>query len=360
MIVKKLFHPSEFRVLLYGVFILIVTIMMSSTALAQKTDQVFLHNGDRVTGDIKELIRGELRISTDTFGTIYVSWADVEHIVSDKRILLETSDGTRYFGPIAESQEPDAVSLDISGDVVSLDSNQLVFLQTIKENQSFVGNIDNSLSVGFTYAKASDVLQWHVNASSKFRAEKYLASLSYNAMITNNGTGQDSERRELRASYNRWRGERWFWFGTGRYQENDELGIDGRFLAAGGIGRYLAQSNRHEFYVAGGLAGNWEKATDPLNSGGGYDTTAEGFLRARYSYFKLHTPKSVVDIDLEYLPSLSTSNRERGSLNVRFRQEFVKDLFWNLSFYGSFDTAPPEGAFSEEDYGVVTGLEYLF
>lgn len=346
--------------MLYRALVLIVTIVVSPTALAQKTDQVFLHNGDRVTGDIKVLIRGELRISTDTFGTIYVSWKDVDHIISDKRILLEMSDGTRYFGPAAESQEPDTVSLHESGDVVSFDSNQIVFLQTLKENQRFVGNLDNSLSIGFTYTKASDVLQWHINASSKYRAEKYLASLSFDSMITNNGTGQDSERTNLRASYNRWQGNRWFWFGNASHQKNDQLGVDGRILATGGVGRFLAQSNRHEFYVAGGLAGNWEKATDTLSTDGSYDSTTEGMVRARYSFFKRHTPKSILDIDLEYFPSLSTSQRERGNLNVRIRQEFVKDLFLNLRIYGSFDTAPPEGATAEEDYGVVTSLEYLF
>ena len=33
-------------------------------------------------------------------------------------------------------------------------------------------------------------------------------------------------------------------------------------------------------------------------------------------------------------------------------------LNWNLEIYSSFDSQPPEGAFSGEDFGVITSLEY--
>ena len=45
---------------------------------------------------------------------------------------------------------------------------------------------------------------------------------------------------------------------------------------------------------------------------------------------------------------------------MRYRQEFLKDLFLNVNYYYNFDTKPLVGALSESDYGVVTGLEYKF
>ena len=44
----------------------------------------------------------------------------------------------------------------------------------------------------------------------------------------------------------------------------------------------------------------------------------------------------------------------------RYRQEFLKDLFLNLTYFYNFDTDSPVGAVSETDFGIVTGIEYLF
>ena len=45
----------------------------SPSALAQKNDYVYLKNGDRLTVEVKELTRGQMRLSTDAFGTIHVN-----------------------------------------------------------------------------------------------------------------------------------------------------------------------------------------------------------------------------------------------------------------------------------------------
>jgi len=68
---------------------------------------VYLKNGDRVTGEIKDLIRGEMRLKTDTFGTIYVKWQDVERIKTDRRLQVEQVSGQRYFGPALADNSPD-------------------------------------------------------------------------------------------------------------------------------------------------------------------------------------------------------------------------------------------------------------
>jgi hypothetical protein len=38
----------------------------------------------------------------------------------------------------------------------------------------------------------------------------------------------------------------------------------------------------------------------------------------------------------------------------------VSDLFFQLSFYGSYDSEPGAGAESNADYGVTTSLGYSF
>ena len=49
----------------------------------------------------------------------------------------------------------------------------------------------------------------------------------------------------------------------------------------------------------------------------------------------------------------------RGNLDVSLRREIISDLFFDISFYESYDSAPPSGA-ETTDYGIVTSLGYKF
>ena len=345
------------------IFLCFFSLLFSPSAFAQKTDVVHLKNGDRLTVEVKELNRGQMRLKTDAFGTIYVNWVDVDHIETDKRLQVELANGRRYYGPAMPGSASGQLFLDVRGELVELATDEIVFIQPIKSSKGLSGNLENSLSIGFNYTQASDVMQWHVEASSKYRTDKHLLQASYDSMVTNNGTGEDAKRRDLKGGYQRFLQNRWLWFANAGLSENDELGVDGRLLLGAGGGRYIKQSNSQELLLGVGLTANIENALgdpDVADSGSGQDTSLEGLLYGQWNYFKLHTPKSNVDLTVSLYPGITESDRVRGDARLRYRQEFVKDLFLNLTYYYNFDTDPPLGAVSESDYGVVTSLEYLF
>lgn len=58
---------------LTNTILIIVFLLGSLTSYAnEKTDIVILKNGDRVTGEIKNLEAGLLELKTDTMGTVYI------------------------------------------------------------------------------------------------------------------------------------------------------------------------------------------------------------------------------------------------------------------------------------------------
>ena len=69
---------------------------------------------------------------------------------------------------------------------------------------------------------------------------------------------------------------------------------------------------------------------------------------------------SDINLTADLYPGITESDRLRGNLRLRFRHELVKKLFWNINYFYNFDTDPPSGATSDEDYGIVTSLEYDF
>jgi hypothetical protein len=63
---------------------------------------------------------------------------------------------------------------------------------------------------------------------------------------------------------------------------------------------------------------------------------------------------------------LSDTGRVRGELDIKLKWEMIEDLFWELSFYDSYDSRPPIpmeiGAEKpvKNDYGIVTSIGYNF
>ena len=357
MMKKKYAIPESPLFRTPALFLLILLSLLTTPAHADKTDIIYLHNGDRITGEIKELLLGEVRVETDTIGDIRVNWTKIKSIESNKSIRFEMVDGTRYFGPISESVEASLVVEAVAGQQI-LDLNRIVHLQPINRDQGLWERLDKHLRLGFSYTRASDILRWNIATGLKYKALKYQTNFSLESFVTNTRGGADSRRANLTGSYYRHRGNRNFWFGSGSVQTNDELGIDKRYLLSGGLGRFLSQSQRSELVGAVGIAANHEKSTGNMSNPGTSETNLEGVLQFDWTFFKLNTPKSRINSQLQYYPGITDSGRNRVNFNVNVRQEFVKDLFWNVEFFSSFDSKPPQGAQSREDYGVVTSLEY--
>ena len=47
-------------------------------------------------------------------------------------------------------------------------------------------------------------------------------------------------------------------------------------------------------------------------------------------------------------------------MNIALRRELIDDLTFDISFYGSYDSDPPDETAETSDYGIVTSLGYKF
>ena len=79
----------------------------SAAALgAPKTDIVVFHNGDRLTGEVKGLDRGQLRFSTDAVDTVSIEWARLVSVDSRQILQVELTSGLRYTGQVFAASGP--------------------------------------------------------------------------------------------------------------------------------------------------------------------------------------------------------------------------------------------------------------
>ncbi len=344
--------------LLYCVLLLLPAVVLSGG----KTDVIYLKNGDRITGEFKTFLQGELELSTSDIGTIRIKWEAIDRIQSDKWILLETKDGTRYFGTLPDSGTERILSLQtIKDEPLSIAMDNVVRAEQIKREQAFLERVGGYGKVGFNYTKASEVFQGNMAFNANYRTREYISSFELSTNVTRNSGGPDTRRAQLGGNLIWLRPQRWFWFGSLLGEQNDELGIDLRLSGTGGGGRFLVQSQRSELYAAGGLTVSREYTA---RSDGGLDDNnknLEGLFALDWTFFKLYSPKSRIKLSTALKPSLTDSGRYRGNARLNMRQElYFDDLFWDIDIYYDYDSKPPAGANSKDDYGVVTSLGYEF
>ncbi len=122
-------------------------------------------------------------------------------------------------------------------------------------------------------------------------------------------------------------------------------------------GRRLLETNRQELIILGGLDANLEETTDPDDAG---QVSLEEFASLQYARFLYHHPKQNFSTVLMVFPSLTVSGRFRAQFNTDWRQEIVRNFFFEITLFATYDNEPPEGALLSTDYEVVTSLGYSF
>jgi hypothetical protein len=352
---------------IYLLALLSVFSLLSANAFASgKTDVIYLKNGDRITGEIKELSYGELRLSTNEMGSIEIKWEGIARIESDHFIQIELRDGTRVFGqlpPNLNTNDNFLIFKTLKGEPFTVAMDEVVRAEQINVRDPFLSRLNGNLKVGLNYTKSSDILTWNLNGDVKYRTQKRLTSLAFNSTLTRNGDGTDTKRNNLTGSRQWFLSDRWFYFGALGAQQNEELGLELRVSATSGIGRYLRQTDKTEWALFTGLSVNKESDTGNSDANSSFSDSGanlELMLASEYVFYRLYSPKLRISIAPTVWQGITDFDRLRGNLNLSVQQEFISDLFWDLSFYYDYDSKPLPGALAKDDFGVVTSLGYEF
>lgn len=333
-------------------------VCLSQSAVgAPKTDVVTLVNGDRITGEIKELAYGQLKLKTDYLGTIYVQWNKVASIQTQQILQVELNDGKRYFGRIPEPGPGDAtiaLSTDgAPGTMLELRTTEVIRAAPLQE-RSWYQRLNGSFSIGYSYTQSSEVEQFNLGASVGSRNPGGKWRVAAESQITTQATGPNTQRATVTGAIERFRRNARFVQYSAEVTHNQELGLDLRTLAGIGYGRYLLQRDDIEWKTVAGIT-----LQNEIRTTGQAVQSSEAAFNTEARLFRLDHPKRDISASITLLPSLTESGRVRGEASLRARQEFIDDLFLELSLYDSYDNKPPIGSPSN-DWGLVTSLGFTF
>ena len=328
----------------------------SGLSAAPKTDVVVLVNGDRITGEVKSLEYNQLKLSTDHMGTIYIEWDKIASLQSSQYLLLERTDGTRYYGQLVAGEGDSTLQVARSVDepMVSVDMAVVVRAQPI-EGGDLIDRLDGYVSAGLDMAKASERRSIDLAGGLSARTRARAWSIDGSVNLTDDSAGDTSERYQLQGNYRQFHRDRKFYLGFGSLERNTELDLNLRTMAGGGYGRYFVQNNHSEWLGGLGMAYSHENYT-----GGETFDSVEAVLTTQFKVFRYDFPETDIGGSLTLLPSLTKSGRYRAEADLRAKYEFVDDLYFELKVYGSYDSQPPLADSEQSDYGLTTSLGYSF
>ena len=348
-------------------FIFLTLILIGSAATTaharDKTDVVWLANGDRITGEIKQLQHGKLQLKTDSLGTVSIEWDDISRVESTFQFQFERTDGTRITGRLGKSSDDEKITVVGQERTARFTHDKVVRISQIED--TFWERLQGSMTFGYSFTKASDVAQGNLGFRATHRTEIRSWTIDGSTIITSDQANESTQRSNLSLSTTRYRNNRWFNSYLLGFESNDELRLDLRTSVGAGLGRYLVQTNTSELALMGGLLGtaenlNPDETGDPLTITSSSKESLEGMLGVDYSRYIFDDPTVDLTVSLFTFPSLTTSGRNRAQFDVNFRWELINDLFWDLSYYNTYDSDPPSGSASTNDYGIVTSIGYSF
>lgn len=325
----------------------------ASVVLArEKTDLVFIGKADRITGEIKQMERGILQLSTDNIGTVNIEWEDVDSLNSVYQFRVEDQYGRKYFGSIFMSK---SLQLEViqHGQTETVSAADVVSITPLEA--SFWQQLDGSIAVGFSYTKASSLAQLTSDITVRYRSTVRQVVLDASSIETSQADEETKRREDLTLTYNRLFPGRWFSTSAGGVQTNDELGLNLRLLFSTGAGLHVLQTNHNELTAVAGLSVNREWSA---NQDGAYNL--EGLLSLEHSVFRYDYPKTDITLEATVYPNLTDWGRVRSEIDVSASREIVKDLTIVISFYDSYDSDPLDPSAEKNDYGLVSSLGWTF
>lgn len=335
------------------ILILLLVLVCCQSAAADKTDVVVLKNGDKITGEVKTLERGRLEFSTDSMGTVFIDWVDIQAIISETSQSVELTNGQRFFGPLEKSESTEMLSVNTEQGAVGVGVLDVVNMYPVESG--FWDRLEIGARLGFSWDKASEVGRYTVGLEAEYRDPRFITRASFSGELTTQEEREDTRRANASLTHLKFHQSKRFISYFGTLERNDELGVSRRGLLGAGYGWVPIRSYHNWFMISAGLDVNHEIPTE-----GESETNLEAVGMVTYEYFRFTDPERKLRSSLTVFPSITDFGRWRADFSTDLELEFFGDFDWVFSIFANYDNEPLTDDASSSDYGFSSSLEYDF
>ncbi len=313
-------------------------------------DVVVLKNGDRITGEIRKVLSGDLHIDPPYGGNIFIiEWAQIKTIESKQTFLVEFSGGKRLSGSL-RSDPDDPEKIEVAGADETTLLNQTDIISANPFESGFWGRFGGSVDLGTSITKAESTRTGNFRASVTYTTERWGAAVTADSVVNFTKDTEPARRTNVNINTMMLMGQRWFATVGTTFQQSDEQRLKLRSAVSPGMGRFLIRNNRSYLWVAGGA--QWanedfkETTIERKNS-------AETWAGLEYNAFDMG--------DLSFLfravasPSVTDLGRIRLDGVGELKWDLLKNFYFNVRLSDTFDSRPPNAG-SRNDFTFTSGF----
>jgi putative salt-induced outer membrane protein YdiY len=313
--------------------------------------QVYLENGDRLSGTITTMANGMITIQTALAGTVQIPMANVQTISSDEPLELHLNDGTIVKQPVEKDSEG---TIKIAGsDVIDSQTLGLTQVMAINPPKPEVPKWKADVSAALSYASGNTNNEsYAISGNLAKQTEKDRFTFNCNAANKKEKSGGKEFTTEnwwrSGGKYDYFLGENKYLFGEGRYQTDEVADLDRRIIVGTGAGYQWIKKEIQNFSTELGFANVYEK----------YETSSNGdsklSLRMGYQYDQQFNKVFSFVHGLTYYPDVDNfSDYFLTSTSTELRAKINSHLFANFKVLFDYDATPAT------DKGN-TDVKYLF
>ena len=326
-------------------FFFIFSLSISQSLFSQKTDQVFLLNGNMITCEIVELEVGKLDCKTNDIGRIKIEWDAIDSIWSDKEFEVHLKNGTIVFTTFDSSYY----------DYASYKFEDMIEIIRIKDR--FWSRLDGSVDLGFSYTKSSGIFQLNLDSKVNYSFYRGEVDLNLSTLITVDKDENRTDRAEAKLNYKYFLKNKNFAGLGGGFDRNSELGNNGRYSFGGGMGKNFIYKSKTRLNGSLGVILNQELSTNEAST-----STTNGEISGVITFqkFSYNFPNLDLNSDIKIFAGINNWGRIRGEFDVYARVEVISDFYVKVTVYYSFDSNPKDQMASQNDWGTTMSLSYSF
>jgi putative salt-induced outer membrane protein YdiY len=305
-------------------------------------DQVYLKNGDRLTGKIVSLINGKMVLNSDLAGQITIEMKNIRTFSSEAPLDVHLKDGTVLHQPVAAA-EPNEFALQTAE---PLPPRKFPLAEVAAINPppvpkaKWTGSVSGAWSLTTGNTQADSISG---SASVARRTERHRVTAGADIAKTHQtdrNTGQSQTTEDwwrIRGQYDYFFTKKFFGFANGLYEMDEIAQLDRRIVVGGGGGYQWIENDNTSFSTNLGLASVYEKFANQAESSNQFS------LQAGYSLSQQLWKNVKFLNDLTWYPSLDEFSDFFLTSTAELRANLTKAMFANFKVIFNYDATPAPG-----------------
>ena len=221
------------------------------------SDEVYLKNGDRLTGTIKTTTAGKLILETSYAGEVGIRLAAIQRMASDKPVKVLLDDASQLTGILSTNAGNEMV---IAADVDSVpQAFPMTRLAAINPPEVPWLKIKGHANAGFNRNRGNtDDDTYHVDAESIFRWVNDRVTLDGSGDLEKDNGVKTRQQADLAGKYDHFLNTQWYLYSGLGFEHDKFSDLILRTTVSAGSGYQIHETERTNLSIEAGPAYIWE------------------------------------------------------------------------------------------------------